>query len=561
MNNWIAVWNTDGSNIQKKLFPEFQKLALSGVELFYKRDGRFADDQLFYADEEKAIISDGILLNLAELKEKYKANTLFQVVEALKAETDSLFFREFVGPFSGVHVNKNAELMAWGNQTGDAPVFYYDGLSFCAVSNDFNMIVRILKEQNVNYSLDENSALQILTFGFLVDDGTMIKEIKRLQPGRYLHYKNGKIKINRYHRFVFGREERTFNECVEQIDKGFRAAVKRCFDKDLEYKKAHMADMSAGRDTRMVNWVAKELGYKNISDYHYSQSGSDENKYSAAIARHLKNDFHSYNLDNAKFIFDLDHIISLNYGLAVYCGITGGERMLSAINFEKYGLEHTGQLDNITSYGNTGGHVEPITTEIRYSNSLKFDVPESILAEYENNEEFCYYCRGFQGILSTHLIRRHYTYAVSPFIDRDFFQLCCNLPMEFKKDGRLYWAWIDKYYPEAGKYPSSTCRATNKVGYFNFRVKRKLKLISRKLFYTLGIVKSIEDQNGMNPFDFWYDTMPEIREFIEKYYRENISRLEPYQETKKNVEKMISSEKIMDKMLGLTVLGAAKAFF
>ena len=65
----------------------------------------------------------------------------------------------------------------------------------------------------------------------------------------------------------------------------------------------------------------------------------------------------------------------------------------------------------------------------------------------------------------------------------------------------------------------------------------------------------------MNPFDYWYDTIPEMREFVHGYYSDTISLLSGYPETLDRVKALIDSPKAMDKMLALTVLGAAKAYF
>lgn len=562
MNTWIAAWNADRSEFSSKLFASYHKMDFQGVTVFFCRDGRFVNDQLFSSSCGELIISDGVLLNLAELKEKYDAATLEQLIELLKAENGELFFSAFVGPFCGFRVNSSGDIYAWGNQTGDAPIFYYNGEKFSCVSNDFNLIFTLLKERKIAYHFDENSALQVMTFGFMVDDGTMIEEVKRLQPGRYLKHSDMRFNIDRYHRFSFGREELSFEECVDRIDSGFRAALKRCFDKDLEYGLEHMADMSAGLDTRMVNWVARDMGYNGIVNFHYSQSDSDESRFASAVSKRLGNDFHGYNLDNVRFIYDIDKIISMNYGLAVFCGITGGEHMLSCINFNKFGLEHTGQLENLSSYCNTDTHVQVQSfAALRYSSTLDYSVPETLAAQYKNSEEFYYYVRGFQGILSTHLTRRHYTYAVAPFIDRDFFEFCSNLPMEFKKDHKLYWAWIEQYYSEAVKFPTSQKKKMSNHYFFFYRINRKLKLMFRLLKKGLGLSESAENKNDMNPFEYWYDSKPELREFIARYYRDTRPILDIYSLTAERVDILMHSSRVMDKMLALTVLGAAKAYF
>lgn len=559
MNYWIISTDRELEANRNNLLDGCSIMSAHDVSILYTRDGRFERDQLFSAFGDGFIASDGVILNLSELKSKYGVNELSEVIHRAEKQFGESFFSEYIGPFSGARV-KNEVITVWCNQTGDAPVFYYDG-EFFSASDDFNLIVRQLKLHGIEYSFDENAALAVMTFGYQIDGSTVISEIKRLEPGKYIQRENGYSEIKQYHRFSFDELDISFDEAVNEIDKGFRAALKRCFDKDIEYGYAHMADMSAGLDTRMVNWVARDMGYNGISNFHYSQNCSDERKYAEAVSLRLGNDFMAMPLDNVKFIYDIDKLIDMNYGLTVYCGITGGERILSCVGFEHFGLEHTGQLENLTSYGNTDTHVPPITTDLRYTDTVSYKVPEELLAQYENNEEFSYYTRGFLGTLSTHLIRRHYTYAVAPFIDRDFFELCARIPLRYRKNRKLYWAWLNRFYPEAAAMHSSRDPDRSPKNYYIYKLKRMAYSAYKKVLCAFGLSKTAQNPNGMNPFDYWYDTIPEMREFVQHYYSDTISLLKGYPKTESCVEMLIGSPKAMDKMLALTVLGAAKAYF
>ena len=53
------------------------------------------------------------------------------------------------------------------------------------------------------------------------------------------------------------------------------------------------------------------------------------------------------------------------------------------------------------------------------------------------------YLRGFQGALSTHYIRSNYTYAVSPFIDPEFIDICFSILKCLRIYIRLFWTWIN----------------------------------------------------------------------------------------------------------------------
>ncbi len=372
----------------------------------------------------------------------------------------------------------------------------------------------------------------MLTFGYMIDNSTFACEIQRLLPGELISYMDGQIDIDAYYRLDNSPTiECSIDEAVEMIDECFRKAVSRCFDKDIEYNYSyHLADMSAGLDSRMVSWVAKDLGYKNITNISYSQSTSDERIIASEVARFLGNDFLHQQLDDANFIYDVEEIVKMNSGAAYYVGITGGNRLLSRINFNRYGLEHTGQLGDVVvgTFAKTKEHKPVAINSKRNSLTLQIDYDDTAMKEkFNNNEQYNIYTRGFLGALSSHLIRKNYTYAVSPFIDVDFMNLCFSLPLEYRINHTLYFKWIERKYPLAFSLPSSRKRKKNmpvvlKISYRNLI--SALHFCQNKLIDS-GIIAQKVSSNHMNPFEFWYQTNNEIMKFIDEYYEESICKM------------------------------------
>ena len=292
-------------------------------------------------------------------------------------------------------------------------------------SNDLNLIIDEFRALNIRYHLNEEAALYVMTFGYMIDDCTLINEVNRLGPGKYLKYSDGNLVIQTYYYPEMKESSVSEDDAIELIDQAFRKAVQRCFDKDLEYGYTrHLADMSGGLDSRMVSWVAKEMGYSNVVNISYSQSDSDEYKDASLVSSHLGNMFMHEQMDDAGFLFDTDKIVDMQYGSAVYYGITGGERLLRSLSFDEFGLEHTGQLGDVILGTYTQADIPIDTPYKRYSNILEVQIPEAIKTQHGNMEKFLMYSRGFLGVLSTHMIRRNYTYAVSPFLDVDFLNVC-----------------------------------------------------------------------------------------------------------------------------------------
>ncbi|WP_346937777.1 hypothetical protein [uncultured Clostridium sp.] len=570
MNSWLVITNKN-LNMKQNLesLSNNKVIIKDNLKLYYKLDGRFLKDQIFCENQNYLIVIDGVILNLSELMKKYNTNNLKMTVIEMYKKNGEEFLNELRGPFSGFFYDsvKN-QAISFSNQTGDAPIFSYEDDNIWLVGSDFNYIVGFLKENSINYKFNKTAAKYMLTFGYMIDDSTFIKEIKRITAGKYLINDGNKLTEKTYHMFKNKSIYVSFDEAIELIDNAFRKAIKRCFEKDLEYGyEYHLVDMSAGLDSRMTNWIAKDMGYNKIFNISYSQLNSDEHKISGLVSSALNNQLIHKKLDDVSFIYEIDEIIKYNYGLALFCGITGGKQLLESLNYNKFGLEHTGQLGDVIigTFSKIVKNEKPNINSYRYSELLSINFENKIVEKYDNQELYNLYSRGFLGALSTHITRRNYTYIVSPFLDVDFLSICLSIPLKYRVNHKLYWAWIDKKYPNAGKIPSTRKRQNvdlyGKVKYLHSRVVKKVQRELLRALSKLQIVNHASSPNDMNPFEYWYDTDSNLRNFISEYYDMNITKLNDYAEIKKYVEEMYFSKNIMDKMMALSVIGAVKAYF
>lgn len=520
---------------------------------------RFANDKTVSSESDCVFLLDGVLLNKRELLAEYRCETLCSCVKRMH-EKASLFFSEFRGPFTGFYYDRSENcFLAYGNQTGDAALYYHYNGNQISVSSDFNALFDFCKARGEQLTMNPTAVNHMLSFGFLVEGNTVAAEIKKLNPGEYISVKNGKIDVYEYHHFQFGHYTITNKkEAIKAIDEGFRKAVKRCFDKDIEYGyENHLADISGGLDSRMTNWVAKTLGYHPIYNTCYAKKNSRDEEYAKLVSDELQNGFYYEALDDISFLYDLEKLVRMNFGQAVYCGITGGERMLARLDFEKYGLEHTGQLGGaIVSYSGVETDKEIQLKSICYSTVIEPKI--SPKKTYTNGEEFSFYYRFFHGTLSTHFIRRNYTEAVSPFIDVDFLQLCLNISDQLRRGHKLYWAWIKACYPKAAKIPSTRNRGNLRMNIYH-KLPTPIARGIIRICKGIGLISIVSDKRGMNPFDYWYASDEKLRSFIDRYYEAHKNELES--ELLKSVDRVFRGERTIDKLQALTVLASNHIYF
>lgn len=550
--SWICTVKLDGGRIV-------------GTELETNFNKRFAHDKVRVDIECGSAVVDGVLLNKAEMEEEY-GKPLREIVTSeligMTSKDDALDFAgKLRGPFTGVFTTGSGTV-AFGNQTGDTAVFYYYNSAEFIVASDFNELVARVKQGGNSLTFDSIYANHMMSFGFAEEGHTVAAEIKRVMPGCYVSIENGEPVVGVYHRFTCSTRAIDMDSAVEELDVAFRKAVKRCFDKDLEYGyKRHLADMSGGMDSRMTSWVAHDMGYSPITNIEYAKSDSDEREYGSRVAAALGNDYVFQPLDDLAYVYDIDELTRMSYGLHTYCGSSGSKGILSGVDWEVYGLEHTGQVGDAVIGSCCGSSRE--YSDKAFRNFLACDIVKPIIAnkhEYDNIELMFLYYRAFAGVLGSHFVRRHYTESVSPYIDVDFLQFCLNLPLEYRSDHELYFKWVETKYPAALDIPSTRKRNEDKslsARNLYHAAPTWMRHIANRACRLLHISAPISAKNTMLPMDYWYNHNPQLREFIDSYYQAHIGEVRTDEVTLKDLKRVFAYKgRVSYKLLVLTVLAA-----
>ncbi len=527
---------------------------------------KFAGDKLLTAESDFAIATEGALFNSKELCAKSGEGLALSIWEQYHAKgIDAL--AQLIGPFSGVIYDRHGKkITAWTNHTGDSPVFFYCQEGKFCIASQVDWILDTLQRNGCPITLDEQAAYSMLTYAYMYDGRTYAQEIKRLMPGTCLtvSLSDGQEKIDTYWQLTTDKVDLSYlseDEIIDQMDERFRAAVALEFEKDREYGYEHIADLSGGFDGRMVNWVARDMGYGPILNLHYSQADSNEEEFTKKLAFQMGNTLLLRPLNDLNFLYDLEHIISMNYGLSLYCGITGGESLLRSINFAEYGLEHTGMIGDVVIGSFLSHTKEQDKREIAgvYSNRMIEKLDKTHIQNYPNREMQLIYIRGLLGASATFLIRRYYTMGTSPFLNPDFLSFCMSIPVELRAGHKLYDKWVLKKYPEAAQ----VAWTGNNLKITTARWRRLAKRVKGGLYRrTMGRFNKGIDKRGMNPFDLWWQENTKFRSFYQNYYDEHINGLsELSDKLKTDISTFWSECQPLEKAQVMTLLAALKFYF
>lgn len=548
---------TKGFLIFKNLHvPEEQKSSQLG-DLRFVDNGlhKFKNDEVLYQKENDVFWLDGFILNKNELMSDNKTWTECYVDMA----TDSSFPVELRGGFCGL-IRRKDNLKIFCDHVGNRTLYYYANNNTLAISTRISYLIELLEYNGIKIDIDNQAVRYMVDQGFMLDDTTYVRQIKRVLPGEIVTIKNSGILKKKYYRIDNTKtcNKLTEEEAIKKIDKAFKKAIQREYEKDEEYGYQHLVDLSGGLDSRMNSFVAHKMGF--VWQYHitYCKSGYLDFKIAQKIAKELKHRFFYMSLDDFRWFLDIDKNVELNNGAAYYVGITGGISLLETINADKFGIEHTGMVgDAILStfyqneaynYGKASGR------ENAYSQKALYDVPDNVLNQYDNRELFSIYTRGLLGAQSSYFSRQNFVETYSPFLDVDFLNCIFEIPFKYRKKHYIYLKWIKQCYPEAAEYGWEKWNGIRPKE--SNRWKKKIGFMIRKC------IPQKQQKNHMNPIDYWYQNDSEVQKKIDKYISENDIFLQYLEDdVKDGVIKCLNKDSVVQRAQALTVLAMLKRIY
>lgn len=532
--------------------------------LQYSTSSKFENDKVNYETDDFYLLLDGIVLNKAQLlSTKIQNDWAEYLLEAYRSLGDQ-FFKELKGSYYGFLFDKKAnKWIVFTDHISSKPLYFVKYANNIAFSNSYFELLNFLKAKNVKISLSELGASLMLSYGYVFEDITITNEIQRLMVGHYFYLQNEKFKLETFFSLSNIPVEISEDDAIEQLDKRFRYAVKLAFDKDKEYGYNHIATLSGGLDSRMTVWVAHDLGYTDQLNLTFSQSNYLDETIPKQIAADLKHEWIFKALDNGTFLYNIDEVTKVSGGNVLYYGIAHGMSLYKYINYDNLGIMHSGQLGDVvvsTFFSSLDRHKQFNFGDGAYSNRMLSSLKTyDFKGNYPNEEIFKMYIRGFYGANQGLCGIMQHTETYSPFYDIDFMEFALSIPLQLRFNHYLYKRWIIKKYPKASKYIWERDKVPVDYPYWlNFRGRRfSLNQLSLKIAAGFGYKRYGSNTiNNMNPLDYWYNTNPEMKCFLDKYFKERIQSLNEFPKIKSDCEKLYVFGMGSEKIQALSLLSA-----
>lgn len=539
-----------------------------------RSNSKFGRHKFLSEDNDILIAMDGIILEI-EGHKSLEQNHLFSTLKKLYTESQELFIRQIKGDFVVLIHDKRKNLwLLYTDRTASKPMYFYSHNGLWIFGSEIKFITAVLRKMKQPFGLDITSAYYLLTLGHQIKDFTMVQEIRKLQAGHYLKIDSGKVTIQPYHRLSHDVIlPAKVPDIVEELDFLFLKSLKLAFMVDNRFGYKHLCTLSGGLDSRMVVMQAYQQGYgPNMLNICFSESGYWDEAIAKNISNDLKIKYLFYSLSGGQYLEDTEYYVNACEGQVLFPGLAPMLSLFRFLSLETFGILHSGQLGDavLGSYLARSSHSKANAASLPRVSDKYFCRIEDVIGksakEYESEEIFKMYNRGFSRILNGNHATQHFTETLSPFLFSDVLDFCFRIPPNLKFNNLIYQEWIRRKRPALNHYIwETTKRKPLNTRQFKEFLGIKTPMRLQKILSIPATIWLRErygiKSSHMTPFETWYAQNNLLKTVINKKVTQLIDVLDEHKDLKSDAEHLFRTGSVLEKMQVITLLEAYKLLF
>lgn len=239
--------------------------------------------------ENLVLLYNGEFYNYAEVASElkkigYRFQTTSDTEVLIKAlhcwGVDAL--QKFIGMFAFALYNKQtAELLLVRDRLGVKPLYYSDTRGFAFASE-----VKMLRQLNIPVSINHEALHQYFRFGYVPGEQTIFNEIKKLLPGHYLKFHNGRTEIHRWWQLTIPENKISFSN-ERDIEEQLEQLLISAFSYRLVADVPVGVFLSGGVDSSLLTAVLSKNAGRRIKTFTigFDVKQYDERRYAQQVAQ------------------------------------------------------------------------------------------------------------------------------------------------------------------------------------------------------------------------------------------------------------------------------------
>ena len=342
---------------------------------------------------------------------------------------------------------------------------------------------------------------------------------------------------------------------IENLNYRFNEAIIQQHEIDLKYGFNHMTTLSGGLDSRMELFTANEMGYTQQVAFNFSKKGYADQLISKQIAEKYDIPLLQFSL-SPDMMLPIDDIVAVNDGLISYTNCCHVFSILNQLKDQQFGAIHTGIMGD-TIMGSSVNDDDRIKKRLYSVNAVfpdQINYIDNLIAKYKNAELCLIYNLIFFGESNGFVNFDLMGETLSPFLNTSFLTYAYSIPNELKFNRKLYIDWIKNFRPGVAEFVWETIAGKPT----NNQLLRQFYRYKRAVIKRLPIETMWKD--NMSPEKIWYAQNQNIKENLDQYFFNNVSRI-TNSKLSGDVIALFNSENFDVKARCITLIGAIKLLF
>lgn len=552
-NNTQLAYEQKGESAVVSNTVEFQRVKIHRTSL-----DKFIDDKVFFEDDEIIIVIEGVIYNFCDLEKKYKIKDRGLLLKEIYFESGLDAMADMLnGYFAGVFFDKrNNKLQLVCDHITYKPVWYCLSEGTLYFSTDIDWLYKTVAHNRGSLELDFDGAYCLLNYGYMLGDVTPVKGVKKLLAGHILEF-DTQIKIREYYSIPVRVNDQkvaadyNVEDILCRIDDALRKSIERVYKKDDEYGYRHCATLSGGLDSRLVVFLAKDMGYETLC-LTMGEANCQDIQISSEICDDLKLEHMVYELNNGLFLMDFDAAVIGNGGTILPSGFLHSYRLKSLVNLTECGAIHSGDLGDLILGGSLIGDINNQKIDLTkamyasvFLDGFSEEFKNKEISRYQDQFHFNFYNRGLNSAGNGCIATQRYTECSSPFVDKDLMNVMFAVPYELLAGHKIYMEYLKRYLPKACQFvwTGTGCKPTDS------KIKQTLKFCLRAFKF-----KVLHRADSMNPYEKWYNRNTELVELFNETYNNAAGSIKKNERLWCDLTSRFKSNRVMDKTLACSLI-------
>jgi len=267
------------------------------------------------ANEDKTVwlIFNGEIYNFLELKKdleskghRFQTQTDTEAIVHLYEEKGDDFLNELNGMFSlALWDEKKNRLFLARDRLGQKPLYY-------SLVNDTlifgSELKSLFKHPLIKKEIDFDSLNKYLIYEYVPTPQTIIKGIKKLEPGHFLVYQDGNFKNDRYWDIQFNQIDQ--KDYLVKFENLLEDSVKKRLISDVPLG----IFLSGGIDSSTISYFAQKNSPQKIKTFSigFTDKSFDESSYAAQVAKHLNTEHYHQECGPRDLLDLIDDVFQIN---------------------------------------------------------------------------------------------------------------------------------------------------------------------------------------------------------------------------------------------------------